>query len=337
MQEKDINKFLMSVNNFKLNATHNGVSCIMSLKSEDIGTANQYWVSIKMLASNFEVSKDLILKRIKILEKRNEFNPTLDVGALNIPDDKGRIHLTPIYNLTVLNKLAMTFIDNDKAQDFRDAFNDIIVKHETMSIQPVKQTVNEDLPVPQTFSEALRLAAYLWDQVQNTTKALDAEKEQHEKDNADFCEYVDILNQKKAEIGTRREATAMNTASQKSKECKRLTNVNKNLTCENDKLKDEIGFGSNWKQATAIDWYDEFFVKKRDSNFYSQCGRILTQISKELGIEVKKVQDTKYTKNCYYIAVVDEFRNRLENGCEYSRIKQYYKADNSIQKAISLF
>ena len=57
----------------------------------------------------------------------------------------------------------------------------------------------------------------------------------------------------KAMIGSRREATAMNMASQKSKECKRLT-------AENEELKDAVGRGNNWRTVSvmAAEWKREF-------------------------------------------------------------------------------
>ena len=57
----------------------------------------------------------------------------------------------------------------------------------------------------------------------------------------------------KAMIGSRREATAMNTASQKSKECKRLT-------AENEELKDAVGRGTNWHTVNMMtaEWKREF-------------------------------------------------------------------------------
>ena len=62
----------------------------------------------------------------------------------------GRSHETTIYDLTVLNKLAMTMIDNPIAVNVRKAFNDVIVQVETTgqyNVQPV---------VPQTYLEALK-------------------------------------------------------------------------------------------------------------------------------------------------------------------------------------
>ena len=57
----------------------------------------------------------------------------------------------------------------------------------------------------------------------------------------------------KAQIGSNREATAMNTASQKSKECKRLT-------IENAELKDAVGRGMNWHTVNMMtdEWIREF-------------------------------------------------------------------------------
>ena len=57
----------------------------------------------------------------------------------------------------------------------------------------------------------------------------------------------------KAMIGSRREATAMNTASQKSKECAKLT-------AENAELKDAVGRGMNWRTVAMMtaEWIREF-------------------------------------------------------------------------------
>ena len=57
----------------------------------------------------------------------------------------------------------------------------------------------------------------------------------------------------KAMIGSNREATAMATASAKSKECKRLT-------AENEELKDAVGRGNNWRTVSVMksEWKREF-------------------------------------------------------------------------------
>lgn len=74
--------------------------------------------------------------------------------------------------------------------------------------------------IPKTFPEALRAYA---DEVERREAAerraitaeaeLTSEKEAHEKDNADFRTGLDILNAQKAQISSKREATAMATAS----------------------------------------------------------------------------------------------------------------------------
>ena len=76
----------------------------------------------------------------------------------------------------------------------------------------------------------------------------------------------------KAMIGSKREATAMNTASQKSKECIRLTN-------ENEELKDAVGRGSLWRTVSMMkaEWIREFG--------HAPVWQKLRQFSKDVGIE----------------------------------------------------
>ena len=56
----------------------------------------------------------------------------------------------------------------------------------------------------------------------------------------------DTAIQTKAWIGSRREATSMNTASQKSKECERL--------------REQLSDAENWKQVKAIRWLSQYFA-----------------------------------------------------------------------------
>ena len=98
------------------------------------------------------------------------------------------------------------------------------------------------LAIPKTLPEALRAYA---DEVERREaaekRAITAESERDE------------AVRTKAMIGSRREATAMNTASQKSKECKRLET-------ENEELKDAVGRGANWRTVNMMraEWEREF-------------------------------------------------------------------------------
>ena len=98
------------------------------------------------------------------------------------------------------------------------------------------------LAIPKTLPEALRAYA---DEVERREaaekRAITAEAERDE------------AVRTKAMIGSNREATAMNTASQKSKECAKLT-------AENAELKDAVGRGTNWHTVNMMraEWEREF-------------------------------------------------------------------------------
>lgn len=98
------------------------------------------------------------------------------------------------------------------------------------------------LAIPKTLPEALRAYA---DEVERREaaekRAITAESERDE------------AIRTKAQISSDREATAMATASAKSRECKRLT-------AENAELKDAVGRGTNWHTVNMMtaEWKREF-------------------------------------------------------------------------------
>ena len=101
----------------------------------------------------------------------------------------------------------------------------------------------------------------------------------------------------KAEIGSRREATAMNTASRLSK--------------ENDQLRDEIGDSRTWKQVKAIPWLEEVFEVSQA--MYSVAGRKLSDMSRRMGYEIREVEDSRYgSVKAYHMDVIEAFRHELK-------------------------
>ena len=101
----------------------------------------------------------------------------------------------------------------------------------------------------------------------------------------------------KAEIGSRRGATAMNTASRLSK--------------ENDQLRDEIGDSRTWKQVKAIPWLEEVFEVSQA--MYSVAGRKLSDMSRRMGYEIREVEDSRYgSVKAYHMDVIEAFRHALK-------------------------
>ena len=216
---------------FDLNATHNGEACIASLIPEDAHTPNAFRFTIAMLCAIYSVPKQTRHDNIDSLLEDEEIAQS-DISDYAIPGGNNRTYETTIYNLEVLNKLGMCcFRKNKKAKEIRDKFNDVLIKHETQA-QP-------ELTDAEIMSRALEIAHRTLALREERIKALTAER--------------DEAIRTKAQIGSSREATAMNTASQKSKECKRLT-------AENAELKDAVGRGTNWHTVNMMtaEWKREF-------------------------------------------------------------------------------
>ena len=137
---------------------------------------------------------------------------------------------------------------------------------------------------PRNYAEALRALAAEVEAKEAAQKALAEEKEQHEADNRDFREGLDILNSKCAQIQTKQVQTALTTASIKSRECKRLTN-------ENEDLKDKVGRGQNWRTFGEMKdyWIDRFHHKPVTNKLKEFC----------IEIGIMPIKDVRETYNVH--------------------------------------
>lgn len=160
--------------------------------------------------------------------------------------------------------------------------------------------VKQAIPDFSNPAEAARAWADAYEAKQKAQLALEAEKEQHAKDNQDWCNGFDILNQKKAEINSRQLATAMATASAKSR--------------ENEKLREQIGESKNWKSVRSISWLEKYFdVKKHNPGIYTAAAYQLQKICKENNWERHEIEDSLWGKvKTYPQCAIDVFEKRVE-------------------------
>ena len=191
--------------------THNGVKCAVCPTAKR--ACDRAWFSAKQIEEWSEMSTKTLWRRLNELEECERISRLSDLTNVDIPTETGAVKTT-LYNLNVLNQLAMVEMKNKVLNETSKKFSDILSEVETTGSYAVNQTQQRSMMcLPQDYESALEA---LLTEVRKT-KALQAEltseKEAHEKDNEDFRNGLNILNAQKAQIGSKREATAMATAS----------------------------------------------------------------------------------------------------------------------------
>lgn len=102
----------------------------------------------------------------------------------------------------------------------------------------------------------------------------------------------------KAEIGSRREATAMATAS---------AAVRKAAALEN-----ELGRGRDYKSVKGIPWFLDVFADTPAA--YSVAGRKLSDMSRRMDYEIREIEDSRFgSVKAYHVDVLEAFRLALKN------------------------
>lgn len=133
--------------------------------------------------------------------------------------------------------------------------------------------------VPQSFPDALRMIADIEEEKQLA------------------LEQRDYYKRTKAEIGSRREATAMATASAAVR--------------QRDALADQMGEGKHYKQVKAIPWLLEVF--RESAGMYSQVGRKLSDLGARMGLSPRIKEDSQYgTVKIHHVEVIEALRLALK-------------------------
>ena len=173
---------------------------------------------------------------------------------MNVGTSTGAVKTT-LYNLNVLNQLAMVCIDNEKLNEVSCRFSDILSEVETTGSYSIRK------PDSYMIENPIERAKRWIEETEEWQKALSDEETAHAETKALLAEEkekVETLERTKSQIGDKKVATAMSTASAKSRECERL----KKEVC---KLKSEMDlqiynacsairkeFEDSW--MTARDW-----------------------------------------------------------------------------------
>ena len=307
---------------FNYNSSHNNFPAIESLNPIDIGTEKQFRFTAKMLCDMFQVAKVTIYNRIETLVNVGDLS-VQNFEQTNLPDSRGSLHETTIYDLTVLNKLAMTMIDNPIAVNVRKAFNDVIVQVETTgqyNTQPV---------VPQTYLEALK--ALVASEEEKEQLKLTNETLTSELTNA--CEQRDKAIRERGYINDKRLATIMSHEGVRARKINKLENelsdTIEKLTDTTEKLDQakvelELAKSSMFTNKRVCEILrDRFEISWADSTLRSRTSKALQSIANEFGENIlydKQFVDGVLRKVPYYTQrTVDILAQRLEYDCAYLR------------------
>lgn len=235
-------------------------------------------VSSRTVAEVFEKEHKNVLRDIQTLGADEDFIK-LNFEPSTYCDRTGRTLPEFLITRDGFTLLAMGFT-GVKAMKFKIAYIEAFNKMEEKLKNPYA------VKIPQSFPEALRAYANECEQ-----RAL-AEAQRDE------------AIRTKAWIGTRREATAMATASTE----KRRAEV---LAQEKEVLAEQVGDSTNWKTVKSIKWIPEYFAIS--TGMWSAVGKRLTALSHELDFDIRHVEHSDYgTVNAYHVDVIARLKAKLD-------------------------
>lgn len=245
-------------------------------------------VSSRTVAEVFEKEHGVVLRAIRNLECSEDFrlcNFALTHEEFQMPS--GGTRRDPVYHITRkgFTLLAMGFT-GPKATAFKEEYIEAFEAMEERLKNPYA------VKIPQSFPEALRAYANECEQ-----RAL-AEAQRDE------------AIRTKAWIGTRREATAMATASAEKRRAEALAEL--------------VGDSTNWKSVKSLRWLLDVFADSK--GMWSAVGKRLKSISDEMGYEVRQIEHSDYGHvNAYHKNVIDLFRARV--AADQNMLGKYRRAE----------
>ena len=207
--------------------THNGIQCAVNPTAKR--ACDRAWVTAKQIEEWSKMSKGTLRNRLIELEECGRIQSGQDFNQIKIADNNGRGHETTLYNLNVLNQLAMVEMKNKVLNDTAKKFSDILSEVETTGSYSTRK------PDSYMIDNPIERAKRWIEETEEWQKALSAEETAHAETKvllAEEKEKSEYLERSKSWIGDKKVATAMGTAGALSKKCDRLEK-------ELDKVKSE--------------------------------------------------------------------------------------------------
>lgn len=206
---------------------HKDIDCALCPTAKR--ACDRAWVTAKQIENWSKMSTKTLNRRLHELEECERISRLSDLTNVDIPTETGAVKTT-LYNLNVLNQLAMIEMKNKVLNETAKKFSDILSEVETTGSYSIRKpdsySVNQTQPMmlPNFCNpaEAARAWADLYEKNQATElRALTAESERDE------------AIRTKSWISDKQVASAMGTAGALSKKCERLEK-------ELDKVKSEM-------------------------------------------------------------------------------------------------
>lgn len=204
---------------------HNDIDCALCPTAKR--ACDRAWVTAKNLEEWSGMSKTTIWRRLSKLEEVGRICSVSDMKHCKMPTNNGGYQDVQLYNLNVLNQLAMVELDCPVLNDTAKKFSDILSEVETTGRFGMTQISRKDqlfLDIIHAESEDVRVSALteLNEINKQEVKALEAAHDETKALLAEEKEKVDNLERTKAQIGDKKVASAMGTAGALSKKCDRL-------------------------------------------------------------------------------------------------------------------
>lgn len=231
---------------------HNDIDCALCPTAKR--ACDRAWVTAKQIEEWSKMPKKTLWRWLEKLEKASRIQSVSDMTQIKINDNNGRGHETTLYNLNVLNQLAMVCIDNEKLNEVSCKFSDILSEVETTGSYSIRK------PDSYMIEDKIERAKRWIEETVEWQKALSAEETAHAETKALLAEEKEkneTLERTKSWIGDKKTASAMGTAGALSKKCDRLEKE----VCE---LKSEMELQRyNVREAVRKE-FEEAWVTARD-------------------------------------------------------------------------